>query len=439
MSFKYVPFTKKQLQLLTWWSEKSPYKNMSGIIADGAIRSGKTIIMGLSFIFWSMQNYENTKFAICGKTVGSARRNIIEPLTELLKKRGYRVVFHMTEGKIVIGRKGVTNTYYIFGGRDERSASLIQGITLAGVLLDEAALMPRSFVEQAIARCSVKGAKLWFNCNPEGPRHWLKKEWIDKAKEKKILRIQFMLEDNPSLDEETLEKYHSMYQGIFYKRFILGEWAFADGIVYPNIPEESYYTNAMRDNVLPIKIREGDIKPMYAADAGTINPQIYLEVYKIKKPDSSIPYFYVENEYCWNSREKLRQKTNEEYVQDFKRFTGGKKYIRLIIDPSAGSLKVAHQRAGDLVTNAKNDISKGIAMVGTLFGIGHIYINRDNCPNLVEELGLYKWDEKKSENGKEEVVKTNDHSCDALRYAIYTTTSEFEVYGFGGKQNGKVS
>lgn len=430
MSFKYVPFTKKQLQLLTWWTEKSPYKNMSGIIADGAVRSGKTIMMGLSFVMWSMETYKNQKFAICGKTVGSARRNIIEPLTEMLKGRGYRVRENRTDGRIVVRRKGKKNTYYIFGGRDERSASLIQGITLAGVMLDEAALMPRSFVEQALARCSVPGSKVWFNCNPEGPRHYIKKEWIDKAKEKKVLRLHFMLDDNPSLDEETKEKYYSMFEGIFYKRFILGEWAFSDGIVYPNVKQDAFYTNATRDNVLPIKIREHDIKPFYSADYGTTNPMVYLEVYKYKKPGDSIPYFYVDREYCYDSKKQFKQKSDLEYVEDFNRFKSIDGYKMLIIDPSAESIKIAHMQHGDKVVNAKNDVIPGISMVSTLFSLGHIFINKDECKNLVEELGLYQWDSKKSEHGKEEVVKTNDHSCDALRYAIYTTTANFEVYGY---------
>lgn len=426
---KYKPFTKKQLQLLTWWTPNSPYKNMRGIVADGAVRSGKTIVMGLSFMVWAMSSMKNTNFAICGKTVSSTRRNIIEPLIEMLKLRRMKVIDNKTEGKLTVSYEGNINYFYIFGGRDESSASLIQGITLGGVLLDEVALMPRSFVEQALARCSVSGAKYWFNCNPEGPRHWFKVEWIDKAEERKIVRLHFMLRDNPSLDEETIERYETMFSGIFYRRFILGEWAFADGVVYSQIPESTFYTNETRDFVVPIKIREHDVHPLYAADYGTTNPMVYLEVYKYKEPGNHIPYFYVDREYYWNSKEKFRQKTDAEYVSDFKAFKSDDLYRFLIIDPSAESLYVAHQRNGDKVMKAKNDVRPGISMVSTLFSLGHIKINKDECPNLVAELGLYQWDMKKSENGKEEVIKANDHACDALRYAIYTTTPKFEVFG----------
>lgn len=429
MAFKYVPFTRKQLQLLSWWTPESPYSEYNGIIAEGAVRAGKTIVMGLSFIFWAMQKGSGLNFAICGKTVSSTRRNIIEPLKGMLKKRGYKVIDKRTEGYLKVAKKKQINTFYIFGGKDESSASLIQGVTLAGILFDEVALMPRSFVDQGIARCSVEGSKYWFNCNPEGPRHWFKTDHIDDAKNKKYLVLHFNLEDNPSLSEEMVDRYKSMFTGIFYRRFILGEWAFADGVIYSNIPNRCFFTDAQVNQVLPIKIREHDLKPWYAADYGTTNPQIYLEIYKYRAPDSKIPYFYVTNEYCWNSKKTFHQKTDAEYVTDFNAFKL-ESYKGLIIDPSAESLKVAHERSGELVINAKNDVRPGIGMVSTLFALGHIFINQDRCPNLVAELGLYQWDPKKSEAGKEEPIKQNDHSCDALRYGIYTTTTEFEIYGY---------
>lgn len=428
MSFKYSPFSLKQLQVLTWWTDKSPYNKANGIIAEGAVRSGKTIIMGLSFVIWASSRDSGLNYAICGKTVSSARRNIIEPLIEMLRLRGYKVVEKKTEGKLLISYQGNVNTFYVFGGKDESSASLIQGVTLAGVLFDEVALMPKSFVEQALARCSVEGSKYWFNCNPEGPRHWFKTEHIDQAKEKKYLCFHFTLDDNLSLSEDTKQRYRSMFTGIFYKRFILGEWAFADGVVYSDIPDATFYGKETRDNVVPIAIREGDVKPLYGSDYGTTNPQVYLEIYKYYKPGDRIPYFYVDREYYWNSKERFQQKTDIEYVEDFKRFRESKRYKALYIDPAAESLRIAHQKAGDIVIAAKNNVQQGISMLSTLFHINHIFINKDECPNLVAELGLYQWDQKKSERGKEEVLKTNDHACDALRYAIFTSTSKAEVF-----------
>ena len=420
MSIKYVAFSKKQLQLLTWWTDESPYHDLNGVIAEGAIRAGKTIIMGLSFILWSMQKSSDINYAICGKTVASPRRNIIEPLIEMLKQRKFKVIDRKTEGKLIVIKNNNKNTYYIFGGKDEGSASLIQGITLGGVLFDEVALMPRSFVEQAMARCSVNGSKYWFNCNPEGPQHWFYVEHILKWKERKYIRIHFCLEDNPSLSKERIDNYKSLYTGIFYKRFILGEWAFANGIVYDMVTDENFYYNSNRESVVPIKIIENDIKPYYGVDFGTANPQVYLEVYKYVDYAKKEMCFYVENEYYWNSRKKLMQKTPDEYVSDFNNWC--KEFSYLIIDPSATPLKAAHRKYGHNVINAKNNVEEGIIGLSTLFANKMIKINKDNCPNLCAELGLYRWNEKKLNNGVEEVLKENDHCCDALRYAIMTST-----------------
>lgn len=420
MSIKYVAFSKKQLQLLTWWTDESPYHDLNGVIAEGAIRAGKTIIMGLSFILWSMQKSSDINYAICGKTVASTRRNIIEPLIEMLKQRKFKVIDRKTEGKLIVIKNNNKNTYYIFGGKDEGSASLIQGITLGGVLFDEVALMPRSFVEQAMARCSVNGSKYWFNCNPEGPQHWFYVEHILKWKERKYIRIHFCLEDNPSLSKERIDNYKSLYTGIFYKRFILGEWAFANGIVYDMVTDENFYYNSNRESVVPIKIIENDIKPYYGVDFGTANPQVYLEVYKYVNYAKKEMCFYVENEYYWNSRKKLMQKTPDEYVSDFNNWC--KEFSYLIIDPSATPLKAAHRKYGHNVINAKNNVEEGIIGLSTLFANKMIKINKDNCPNLCAELGLYRWNEKKLNNGVEEVLKENDHCCDALRYAIMTST-----------------
>ena len=229
--FHFSPFSKKQKQVLTWWCKESPVHSKDGIIADGAIRSGKTISMSLSFVMWAMNSFSGNNFAMCGKTIGSFRRNVLFWLKLMLRSRGYSVTDHRADNLLTIRKDGKENYFYIFGGKDERSQDLIQGITLAGVFFDEVALMPESFVNQATGRCSVKGSKFWFNCNPDGPYHWFKVNWIDKCAEKNILYLHFTMDDNLSLDEEIKARYRSMYVGVFFKRYIMGLWAAAEGII----------------------------------------------------------------------------------------------------------------------------------------------------------------------------------------------------------------
>lgn len=230
--FKFEPFSRKQKQIFTWWLPESGVSNQDGMIADGAIRSGKTVSMALSFIMWAMESFKGQNFAMCGKTIGSFRRNVLAVLKLMLWSRGYRFKDHRADNLLEVSRNGVTNSFYIFGGKDESSQDLIQGITLAGVLFDEVALMPESFVNQATGRCSVEGSKFWFNCNPSSPAHWFKTNWIDCAEEKHLLYLHFTMDDNLSLSERIKERYRGMYSGVFFKRYILGLWVAAEGVIY---------------------------------------------------------------------------------------------------------------------------------------------------------------------------------------------------------------
>lgn len=132
-----------------------------------------------------MDTFEFHNLGMCGKTIGSFRRNVLFWLKLMLLGRGYKVKDYRSDNYITVkDRKiGNINYFYIFGGKDERSQDLIQDITLAGCFFDEVALMPESFVNQATGRCSVDGSKYWFNCNPNNPNHFFKVDWIDKRKD----------------------------------------------------------------------------------------------------------------------------------------------------------------------------------------------------------------------------------------------------------------
>ena len=236
--FEFKPFSKKQKKVLTWWCKESPVRDKEGIIADGAIRSGKTLCMSLSFVLWAMTYFKMQNFGMSGKTIGSFRRNVLFWLKLMLRSRGYTVIDHRSDNMVEISKGNITNYFYIFGGKDERSQDLIQGITLAGMFFDEVALMPESFVNQATGRCSVDGSKYWFNCNPDSPEHWFKVNWIDKAEEKKLIYLHFTMDDNLSLSEQIKERYKRMYSGVFYDRFIRGLWVLASGIIFRYFAED---------------------------------------------------------------------------------------------------------------------------------------------------------------------------------------------------------
>lgn len=263
-AFKWQPFSKKQLKIMTWWCSNSPVNTADGIIADGAVRSGKTVSMAASFVNWAMECFDECDFALCGKTVGSLRRNVINTLKQQLISLGLEYEEKRTENLIIISNGERTNYFYTFGGKDESSQDLIQGMTLAGVLFDEVALMPQSFVSQAEARCSVEGSKFWYNCNPKAPTHYFKTEYIDRAAEKNLIYLHFTMDDNLTLSESMKERYKRQFSGVFYDRNILGLWVTAEGKIYisfgkDNIidvnawyerDEHGKYTHPMRKKII---------------------------------------------------------------------------------------------------------------------------------------------------------------------------------------------
>lgn len=395
-------FSEKQKAIFRF-----PYSNYDALICDGAVRSGKTSIMSLSFFLWAMGNFSGCAFAFCGKSVGAVERNIITPLLSVAYiNQNFSVKYSRGEHTIIARRGRTENRFYCFGGKDESSYTLIQGVTLAGVMLDEVALMPRSFVEQALARCSVMGAKLWFNCNPENPRHWFRQEWLLKCDEKNALHLHFEMDDNPALDEETKARYKTMYSGIFYQRYILGQWVMSEGVIYDMFSQTE---NTFRPGEEPVYMKSVSQRTI-AIDYGTANPMRFLDIYD----DQDI--IRVVREYSWDSRKKHRQKTDKEYADDLEGFIGDEQ-AAIIVDPSAASFIAELRSRGLYVVPAKNDVLDGIRKTASMIQRRKIKISTV-CEEIMNEMGVYMWDEKAAQAGKEQPIKQNDHSLDALRYYV---------------------
>lgn len=227
-AFEFKPFSPKQLKLLNFWREGSPHKDCDIVISDGSIRSGKTIADICSFLQWSQETYNGENFILAGKTMGALKRNVVKPMLQILTAWGWSYNYNRSENFIEIGM----NTYFMYGANTEASQDALQGLTAAGAYADEAALFPQSFIDQMIGRCSVDGAKIFLNCNPEGPHHYIKEEFIDKAKEKNIYHLHFTMDDNLSLSQKVKYRFKRMFTGVFFKRFILGLWVAADGLIY---------------------------------------------------------------------------------------------------------------------------------------------------------------------------------------------------------------
>lgn len=407
--FQFQPFSKKQRKILNWWTDTSPVKNADGIVADGAIRSGKTISMSLSFILWAMSTFDGQNLAMCGKTIGSFRRNVLVYLKQMLRSRGFVVEDHRADNLAIIRSAAAENYFYIFGGKDESSQDLIQGITLAGVFFDEVALMPESFVNQATGRCSVAGSKFWFNCNPDGPYHWFKTEWIDKRKEKNLLYIHFSMDDNLSLAEEIKERYKGMYSGVFFKRYILGLWCMAEGVIY-DMFEEAKHVRSAKEFVHLLINRNRYV----SCDYGTQNATVFLLWNK-----GTDGKWYCIREYYYSGRDNKQQKTDSEYADDLTEWLEGTKIRSVIVDPSAASFIAELRKRKMKVIKADNDVLDGIRLTGSLLNTGRLVFST-TCIETRKEMTSYCWDEKAAERGEDKPVKEHDHCMDAMRYFVAT-------------------
>ncbi len=389
-----MPISNKQRQIMAF-----PYTKYDALICDGAIRSGKTVFMMLSFVDDAMRRFNNQRFGICGKTVDSAIKNIITPYLGLsYAKQKYRIQWRRSDKLLIVSKGKTQNVFEIFGGKDESSFMLIQGRTLAGILMDEVALMPRSFVEQAVARCSVEGSKLWFNCNPDSPQHWFYTEWIKNAKERNALHLHFLLDDNPSLSESIIQRYKSLYTGVFYQRYILGEWVLAEGLVYEF--NESNITDEQNKGA----------EYYISVDYGTLNP-FSAGLWSVTG-DKAVRI----KEYYYDGRNKKKQMTDEEYCDAIMELAKGAYITKVIVDPSAASFITALKRRGFRVQQANNSVIDGIRRTAVYLCNGNIKIHR-SCVDAIREFGLYRWDEKQNED---KVIKENDHAMDDIRYFCNT-------------------
>lgn len=394
------PLTKKQKAIMEFIDSDD-----LTLICDGSVRSGKTTIMSMAFVLWAMENYNHTNFAICGKTVQAAERNILKPLMEIDGLGAALSMRYKVSTRVLTVRCGdITNWFYLFGGKDESSYMLIQGITLAGVLFDEVALMPRSFVEQALSRAiSFERPKYFFNCNPESPQHWFYREWIENQREN-TRHIHFLLEDNPILTPQMIERTKAMYSGVFYDRYIRGLWVVAEGLIYP------MFGNSCIVDELP---ETGEY--YISCDYGTLNPfSAGLWCWDGKKATRIREYYY-------SGRETQANKTDEEYYAEIEKLAGELPVKNIVVDPSAASfIEVIRRHKKYIVRKAKNDVLPGIMTTARYLQDGTIKIHCD-CKDIIREFGLYRWDEKSTEDRP---IKENDHAMDDCRYFAYTVLRE---------------
>ena len=419
--------SNKQKKILAF-----PYSKYDALICDGAVRSGKTSIMMWAFVRWAMENFSGQRFGVCGRTVDSCTKNIIVPFTAMsLAKERYIIRWRRGDKVMEVRRGAVTNYFEVFGGKDEASYTLIQGRTLAGVLLDEVVLMPRSFVEQALARCSVDGARLWFSCNPGSPHHWFYQEWIKRSRERNALYLHFEMTDNPGLSKRTLERYEKMYAGIFYDRYVRGLWVAAEGIVYKDFandtekyligdPLEWAKQNGTSFSIISIGVDFGGTKSATKFQATGITKDFRVVALEEE---------YIKNEEIDPNALNRRfatfcQLITSKYGYSQTRADSAETVLIRGLDHTAQKMHLGTQ-----VKNAmKLQITDRIRLVVLLMKQGRFKVSR-NCPHLIDALQTAIYDPDKFEDERLDDGTSDIDSLDAFEYSIEPYYKDLERAG----------
>jgi PBSX family phage terminase large subunit len=344
-------------------------------------------------------------FILAGKSIGSLNRNVIRPLLQILTTWGLKYKINRSDNYLIVGN----NTYYMFGANNESAQDLIQGLTAAGFYADEVTLFPKSFVDQAISRCSIENSKIFMNCNPGSPHHYIKEDFIDQHEERNIYHLHFLMEDNPSLSDQIKRRYERLFSGVFYQRYVLGEWVLAEGVIYDMFDKQkNTYT----------QLPQGDYKQIIGIDYGTSNPTTFLKLYISTK--GSKPRVYIDDEYYFSGKDEGWSKTDAQYADDLESFIKGDKPHKIYVDPSAASFISELKYRNHNVIPADNDVLDGIRKCSTMFQNNTLKVNKEKCPHLLDELSEYSWDEKAQEKGEDKPLKINDHCVDAMRYGVFS-------------------
>lgn len=367
-------------------------------LLEGSVSSGKTWISLVCWGFWLATMPQNQLYLMCGKSLTTLKRNCLIPLEAMFGQSNFSFSTSAKEAYL-FGRR-----ILLEGANDARSEGKIRGLTLQGAYCDELTLFPKDFFVMLLSRLRVPGAKLIATTNPDSPQHWLKREYIDLMAELDMLTMRFLLEDNTTLDPQYVAAVKAEYTGVFYRRFILGEWCVAEGLIYP-----------MFDKTVHVKSLPHPQGEWYVSvDYGTLNAfSAGLWCY-----DGTTAYRVAE--YYYSGREQKRQRTNTQYLQSIQQLTAGKSISAVIVDPSAASFIAELRQAGFLVRKGKNDVVEGIRRTAAALEQGKLLFSPD-CKNSFREFALYRWDESSSQDRP---IKENDHAMDDIRYFVSTILRE---------------
>lgn len=421
--FEFKPFSPQQQRMIHWWRPMVKASENNYVIADGSIRSGKTIAMIIGFLTWSQEMFSGQSFILAGKTMGALKKNVIRPMIQIMEAWGwpYRYIRSGTDARIEVGN----NTYYLYGANTEAAQDALQGLTAAGAYLDEAALFPKSFVDQAVARCSVDGWKVWMNCNPEGPHHFICEEYLkpEEQRKKKVYHLHFTMDDNLSMSQKRKEEYKTAWPhgSVFYKRFVLGLWVSADGLIY-----QQFADNKEKYIVTSDWLLEPDHEIMYAVIGVDFGGTKSAHSFTLTGFAKGFRQVVVLDEYYCKKRINPKQ-LQDDFIDFVRRAQSKYKVYEAYCDSAEQTLIAGLETACakmhvviDIKNAIKGPINDRIAFYNSLIAQKRWKVMQ-HCSHIIEAFEQAVYDDKK----KNQDVRLDDGlmNVDSLDSTEYSTES----------------
>lgn len=409
------------------FARRAPADDKSINILYGSVRSAKTWTMIPKLLQLCDYPVAGQKVFV-GVTKQSVYNNVLSDLFAVVGASNYS--YNRNSGELeILGSK-----WLVFGAKDAGSEKYLRGITLGVAYCDELVLLDKEFVRMLLNRLSVAGARLYGTTNPENPMHWVKTDLLDNQeliRRGDIFAEHFTLDDNPNLPEGFREHLAALYKGVYYERFVLGNWVMAEGAIYGHAWSDEWLHNDADTVHLGRQRPFEGVEQYIAVDYGTVHPQVYLWI--LDDGD----HLWVEDEYFWDSGNAEYapdgalmggyQKTDMQYADDLEAMVRQYPSAQVILPPEAASFEAEIRNRGLWYTIANNAVDDGIRKVASLMGMGKIHFNRQRCPHTISEIPGYSWDPKKAKLGIESPLKQNDDCSDALRYGVATKVSDWRL------------
>ncbi|WP_237535787.1 phage terminase large subunit [Streptomyces sp. SID3343] len=407
------PLSDKQVDYIV---ESTAFVNL----AEGSIRSGKTVTSLLRWLIYVSTAPRGGQLVVIGRTRDSLNRNVFGPLMDpdlfgpLAKLTTY------TNGAAtatILGR-----TVHVLGASDAKAEKILRGMTCAGAYVDEVTVIAEDFFQQLLGRCSVDGAQIFCTTNPDSPAHWLRRRFLDRIRELADWRVwKFDLDDNPSLSTAIKERYRRQFTGLWYRRFILGEWVAAEGAVYdmwdPSVHVVPWASLPPMERMIGLGVDHGTTNPSAALLLGVAQGRLWLV-----------------DEWRHDPAHAQTRLTNGQLSESLRSWLdeprtphGHMRPEWVAVDPAAAAFRLQLHHDGLTNSTADNDVARGIALTATLLGDRRLVVS-DRCGGFIGEAPGYSWDPKATDDGHDRPIKVADHSLDGGRYVLATTEVLWRPY-----------